>query len=55
MTEKERLKKLIKRECIILAQHQAICMVNHISLTSLEPNRQYILGMIKAYELIYGT
>ena len=55
MTEKERLKKLIKRECTILAQHQAICMVNHISLTSLEPNRQYLLGMLKAYEVIYGN
>lgn len=55
MTEKERLRKLIKRECTILAQHQAICMVNHIGLASLEPNRQYLLGMLKAYEVIYGT
>lgn len=55
MTEKERLRKLIKRESTILAQHQAVCMVNHISLTSLEPNRQYLLGMLKAYEVIYGT
>lgn len=55
MTEKERLIRLMKRESTILAQHQAICMVNHISLTSLEPNRQYLLGMIKAYEVIYGT
>lgn len=55
MTEKERLIRVMKRQSTILAQHQAVCMVNHISLTSLEPYRQYLLGMIKAYELIYGT
>lgn len=55
MTEKERLIRVMKRQSTILAQHQAVCMVNHISLTSLEPYRQYLLGMIKAYELIYGN
>ena len=52
--EKERLRRLIKREGTMLGRHEAICMVNHISLTSLEPNRQYLLGILKAYELIYG-
>lgn len=55
MTQEEKLIRVIKRECTRLAQHQAICMVNHISLTSLEPNRQYLLGMLKAYEVVYGT
>lgn len=54
MTEKERLIRVMKRQSTILAQHQAVCMVNHISLTSLEPYRQYLLGMLKAYEVIYG-
>lgn len=55
MTEKERLRKLIKRECTILAQHQAIGMANHMPASCVEPERQYLLGMLKAYELIYGT
>lgn len=55
MTEKERLIRFMKRQSTILAQHQAIGMANHMPASCVEPERQYLLGMLKAYELIYGT
>lgn len=55
MTEKERLIRVMKRQSTILAQHQAIGMANHMPASCEEPERQYLLGMLKAYELIYGT
>lgn len=55
MTEKERLIRVMKRKSTILAHHQAIGMANHMLASCVEPERQYLLGMLQAYELIYGS
>lgn len=55
MTEKEKLIRVMKRQSTILALHQAIGMAGHMPASCVEPERQYLLGLLKAYELIYGT